>query len=315
MIPTYFPFTYIPNDIAETIYSCFNTCVLYLPSKQHVSDSMNTLENKNMVDLHFPIKGDENIIGSMIKEFNLWEDFLTDHGKDIIKTRLNTIPFYDESSPSQIRSDIKNRLDKKKINQENILLNSRIFLHFAQELDKKNYELNKEMSLLEKKQHHLFQNIIQITRGEEKTNDVRRTDHVYDYMIIQRLKAWIHLSLNDLNPSSFFLTHSRQLIDYLIQSFPEMKKDVCTNITSFNNKNQILTHIESLAKNEQNSEPVTLTLDSYKKNTELVLYMVPHKTPHDFFSCIIGGKNIIQDKNNPTNPYKNTVIGLIDFNT
>lgn len=324
MTPTYFPFTYIPDYIAKAVYTYFNTFILYMPSKLHIPESINNLAHNNIMDLHFPVKGDENLISSIIKDLNNWGDLFLDNGSDLLKTQLNTIPFFDKSSSSQLISEIKKGTDHKTNNKQNMLLNARIFLYFAQNLDQKNYELNNNFSLLEKQQQILFYNLTKNDTHvfKEKTKKTIQADNFYDYMIIERLKAWTYLALNNIQTSSFFLTHSRRLIDFLKNNFNEIKKNICIDLTSIeikhnktgkNNKSQILTYIESIAKNIRTPE-IVKSQDNINKSFKLTLYVVPDTIPYDFFCKVINYKNNIKNTQLNKNQYKNTVIGLIEFN-
>ncbi|MBU4185952.1 MAG: hypothetical protein KKC23_07125, partial [Proteobacteria bacterium] len=234
MKPIYFPFTYISEPVLEALSAFFKQIVVYQPSSLNVPESMQKLADSGLLEIRIPVKGDENKIDNILKDYKSWANIHQGSEMAFFKMNPDKIPFFDDSSALQIKADIKKKKQKQQNEKkQDSLLNARIFLHIAQEFDMQNWEINKNLLLLEEKTLNLIDNL----KGEDelsfKENDIKKTlktDYQSDYMTPDRIIAWTHMLQYDQDISELFITNNRSAIEHLIEKTPEAK--IVLNIDS-----------------------------------------------------------------------------------
>ncbi|MBW1813745.1 MAG: hypothetical protein JRJ39_08750, partial [Deltaproteobacteria bacterium] len=65
MKPIYFPYTFVPAEIAEAGAACFDQLIVCQPSGLEVSGQMTESVKNGLLDIHVPVKGDEEKILSV----------------------------------------------------------------------------------------------------------------------------------------------------------------------------------------------------------------------------------------------------------
>ncbi len=329
MKPIYFPFTYTPEPVLEALSAFFKQVVVYQPSNLKIPESMQKPANSNLLEIRIPVKGDENKIDDILKDYKSWANIHQGSEMAFLKTKPDMIPFFGESSTSQIKADIKKKKQKQQNEKkQDSLLNARIFLHIAQEFDVQNWEIDKDLLLLEEKTLDLIDNL----KGEDelsfKGNDrepALKIDHQSDYMTIDRIIAWTHLLQYDQDMSGLFITNNRSAIEHLIEKTPEAK--IVLNIDSI----PLTNSDDEKRKKWQNSlnEQLELILEDslpasegikikspFDKNdgkkVSLTLYLVPGEAPYEFFTRSAWHKTIIKGINKEAG-FNNTLIGFVEF--
>lgn len=328
MKPIYFPFTYISEPVLEALSAFFKQIVVYQPSSLNIPESMQKLTDSNLLEIRIPVKGDENKIDDIIKDYKNWANIHQGSETAFFKMNPDKIPFFDDSSASQIKADIKKRSRKHQTEKkQDTLLNARIFLHIAQEFDMQNWEINKDLLSLEEKSVNLIDNL----KGEDELsfrgNDRKKAlkiDHQSDYMTIDRIVAWTHLLKYDQDTSGLFITNNRSAIEHLIEKTPEAK--IVLNIDSIpltnsddekrekwqNSLNEQLELIleDSLPASEGIKIKSPFDKNDGKK-VSLTLYLVPGESPYGFFTRSAWNKTPAEEINNET-ALNNTLIGFVE---
>jgi len=333
MKPVFFPFTYISRPVAETLSNLFGKIVVYQPSHQKTSETMEELSQSGMIDIRVPVIKDKNILNAMLKECRAWINLHQgDKGmvKEFFKAHKDTIPFFNDSLTPQIKADIKKRSEgnQQKIKPD-FLLGAILFLHIAQEFDMQNWEINHEFNIIEGMEKNLIENL----KGEPSVllnNTGKRTsttDDPGDYMTKDRIKAWSLIMQYDHDISGLFITNSKVAFDYLVDKTPEAKIIYkCNSILADKNsiqktekwRNSLMKHLETPAENpwQNSTDEISKEFDIIECNEKvsMTFSLVPGETPYNFFSRCAGIKPHKDIEITEDIRLKNTLLGLIEFN-
>ncbi|MCK5268262.1 MAG: hypothetical protein KAR07_08845, partial [Spirochaetes bacterium] len=287
-----------------------------------------------------PVKKDEEKLSAIIKEYNAWANLHQGSRGiqfDYFKTGRNKIPFFDDTSTSQIKADIEDITGKTPSRKKpDPVFDARLFLSIAQNFDMQNDKIIRDMASFETARMVFMKSL----NGEDETSPVVpgyekefKTGNLadYDHMIPERIAAWALLMCCDPmqckdEVSGLFVTSSRQAIDYLLEKTPETE-----NMFSIDAIPMVQNQVEKMAKWQKNlmehlkiiaksSRPLkcdnfTLVPDALKceTKTSLSLYLVPGASPLEYFSRFIRfdstGSGITKDRVK----LKNTLIGHIGF--
>lgn len=343
MKPIYFPFTYISKPVTEALYTCFGKTIIYQPSSKNIPEEIHKLVERGVLDIRIsgkPEKKDEEKLSAILKEYNAWANLHQGSRGihlDFFKARRNNIPFFDDTSASQIKADLKNITDKNPTQKEpDPVFNARIFLSIAQEFDMQRDKIDLDMASFETARKDLINNL----KGEVETSPLvpgyeddfkagNLTD--YDYMILERVEAWALLMCCDLmqyrdEMSGLFVTKSRQAIDHILDKTPEAEKlafydtvPLAKNQFEETAKwpNSMMEHLKMVA---ESSRPLkqglfTAVPDDLKCETKisLSLYLVPETSPLEYFSRFIRFDSTSGEIEKSRSKFKNTLIGHISF--
>lgn len=329
MKPIYFPFTYISEPVLEALSVFFKQIIVYQPSSLNIPESMQKPANSSLLEIRIPVKGDENKIDDILKDYKNWANIHQGSEMAFLKTKPDIIPFFGEFSTSQIKADIKKKKQKQQNEKkQDTLLNARIFLHIAQEFDAQNWEIDKDLLSLEEKSVNLIDNLKGKDELSFKGNDrepALKIDHQSDYMTIDRIIAWTHLMQYDQDMSGLFITNNRSAIEHLIEKTPEAKIVLNIDSTPLTNSDDEKREKWQNSLNEQlelilgdslpASEGIKIKSPFDKddgKKVSLTLYLVPGESPYKFFTRSAWHKTPAEEINNKT-ALNNTLIGFVEF--
>ena len=329
MNPVYFPFTFISKPVCQTLAACFRQTAVYQISSIKIPDEMQNWGKSGILDIRIPVKYDGDKLDAIVKQYRIWTN--SHQGSEIafLKSRADEIPFFDETSTRQITADIKSKGGRQNRSQEkpDPLLNAGLFLHLAQEYDMQNLALSQDLQAIEA----IEQDFMKDLKGEnqdldeetapEKTLESHDPGH---YMTKERIHAWTRLMQQDQQDSGLFVTTSRSVFETLIDSAPEAELvGVLDAIPVVENRiealerwqDELMKHLEMLttivwlAKTDSIIDAPEIP--GCEINASLTLYIVPGKTPHEFFDrCVENDSFGVKDK--ITGPkLKNTLLGLI----
>jgi hypothetical protein len=343
MKPIYFPFTYISNRLAHALHTCFGKTTVYQPSKQNVSKEVHQLTEQGVVDMRFLAKWgdkDEKKLSAILKEYAAWTNLHQgDRGiqLDFFKVMKNKIPFFDDTSASQIKADIKN-ISAVNSNQKepDPVFQARIFLSIAQNFDRQNDKIAQDMASFENARKDLIKNL----RVEEETTTAGQgyqyefeTGHLadYDHMIEERMAAWTLLVCNNQMKredelSGVFVTSSQPTIDYVLEKTPETEKILSIDrVPTGENSPEKLTacsrNLMTYLKNAAESSlplkcdplsvfPADLALSD---NVSLSIYLVPGISPFEYFSRFARIESVGNRTTTAGVKLKNTLTAHIGF--
>jgi len=343
MKPIYFPFTYISKPVAKAIYACFGKTIVYQPSSKNIPEEIHKLARRGVLDIRVsgnPGEKDEEKLSAILKDYNAWANLHQGSRGiqfDYFKTGRDKIPFFDDTSTSQIKADIKNILGKNPaLKEPDSVFNARNFLSIAQEFDMQSDKIFQDMVSFESARMDLINRL----KGEDETSplvpgykdefkSVNLAD--FDYMIQERIEAWALLMCCDPMQyreiiSGLFVTSSRQAIDHLLEKTPEIENvfsinaiPIAENLVEKSAKwsNDLMEYLEIIAKSSRplKCDNFNIVPDDLKGETKasLSLYLVPGASPLEYFSRFIRfdstGSRITKDRVK----LKNTLIGHICF--
>ncbi len=226
MTPIYFPFTFMPQTLAEMLKTCFPKVSIYLPSASGVADAIQKSAAEGFFDLRIPIREDNEKLESIVREYQDWAQLHQGQDLSFFKTRKESVPFYDEFSVQQIRSEIRQKEGKKEVQEgPDPLFQARIFLRFCQEYDIRQWELGSDLEFL----GGLEKNLLQELHGEADISESEiaprvgpliakiTKDDAGAHMCGERLRAWARLLQSDPPSSRLFLTSSRSVLDMVAE--------------------------------------------------------------------------------------------------
>jgi hypothetical protein len=337
MKPIYFPFTCIFDLSAEIIPAIFGQIVLYRPSSQNLSETMQKLAKTGAIDIQIPVKKDENKLDAILKDYKSWVNLHLGDKQGMtafFKTHADKIPFFDDTITAQIRADIKKKTQQKQPETKpDPLFNARIFLSIAQEFDAQNWEINQKLFMVEEMQQKLIENI----EGEIDSLHIENAENnlpgSYDppisdddsgaYMTADRIKAWALLMQHDNQGSGLFITDSSSAFDYLIDkasrteiiagfdSIPVQKNSV---EKADKLRDNFMKQLEIIATNPWPTSTDKIVNPRFAKNSDtkvsLTLAIVPGKTPHEFFAGCCGYN---QPESKEKSRFQNTLLGLVEL--
>ena len=104
---------------------------------------------KGILDIRVPVTEDQKELEAVVKNYLSWAD-LHFAGSGLkppfLQTWKDAIPFFKASSPSQVVADIKKQVHGKPASRApEPLLAARLFLYFAQEFDRQNQEVARDL--------------------------------------------------------------------------------------------------------------------------------------------------------------------------
>jgi len=342
MKPIYFPFTYISKPVAEAIYACFGKTIIYQPSSKNIHEEIHKLDGRGVLDIRMsgkPEIKDEERLSAILKEYNAWANLHQGSRGiqlDFFKAGRNKIPFFDDSSTSQIKADITGKNPAQK--EPDPVFNARIFLSIAQEFDMQSEKIFQDMVSFETARMDLIKSLKRedetsplVPGYKDEFKSVNLAD--YDYMIQERIEAWALLMYYDLiqyreEMSGLFVTSSRQAIDYLLGKTPETENVFSINaIPMVENQveksgkwsKDLMEYLEIVTKSSRplKSDNFTIVPDDLKCETKasLSLYLVPGASPLEYFSRFISFDSTCGEIQKDRVKFKNTLIGHIGFST
>jgi len=331
MKPTYFPFTYVPQWVAETLAACFNQFAVYQPSGRKLPAEMLSWVEENVMEVRVPVKTEDEALSKMAKEFRAFAS-LHDESKNL-KTAVfwgqqGAIPCFGESA-SRIVSDVKKSSGSAPAEADfDPLFSAQVFLDFAQEFDRQSAELNRGLGVNVEHSRELLKEI-----SGEKEIDLPATplsaeikvEDPGEYMALDRLRAWLRLFMIDPVDSGLFVTSSPAVFNHLIENLTASQKVVeflglpvmgADDGAANSWRDSFLKQMEHLIENRgvaaENALGDIPLPQGQRSNVRLTLFLVSGQGPADIFNLIFEDQNI--DKLIPDQGVEagNTLIGLID---
>lgn len=340
MKPIYFPFTFISKPIVNALGACFRQIVVYRPSCRSVPENMQKLQESDLIKIHIPVSGDEDQLDAISKNYGAWINIHQGSEITFLKTRADTIPFFDESYASQIRADIK-KGQQAKISQEPLepVFSARLFLHIAQGFDMENWEINQDVALCKEMEQDLMSNL----KGENRKIkeggmglSTLKPENSGDYMTSERCSAWSYLFLHDQmqtnqiqtdqKESELFVTHSRLAFETFIEKAPEAEEVLYFDAIPVREnraddleiwQDSLMKHLNILAQNKwpATKEGILNPPDNKgnDKKVSLTVFIVPGKSPQEFFARFVNNSQVQASKGKKDIKFNNTLIGLVEF--
>ena len=330
MKPVYFPFTYISKPIVQAIGACFRQAVVYQPSKLRIPEEMHRQSESGAFEIRVPVEGHEGQLAAILTDYENWVNLHPGGVLDYLKAQYDRVPFFDDTSTSQIRADIKGTARKRPSQDlSDDMLKAQFFLHIAQDFDLQNNRLSQDLLHVET----MEQNFISSLKGENKILQPQTIAEAKlqlkdpgTYMPAERLKAWIQLGQHDQRASGLYITTSRSVFDELMDCAPEaemlagfdavpVSESSAGEIERWqdsllNDLNTLLTNPWPLSTDEMFELPVHKKAAKY---VSIKLFILAGETPPQFFARYFDRASLSIEDQTVTGTIKNTLIGIVEF--
>ena len=333
MKPICFPSTYVSDSLAQALTACFGQFIVYQPLAGKIPEQMCPWAEKGILDIRVPVTANQTDLETMVKNFSSWAD-LHFGGSGLkspfLKTWKDAIPFFKASSSSQVAADIKKQVyGKTGSRAPELLLAARLFLYLAQEFDRQNQEVARDLIRHRQQEAELIRQLKMeddSLSAEFQKQAVLIPDDFAGYMVLDRLEAWARILLEDADISGIFITHIPAVLQELLDKTPTAKKmlhigsiPICTAMatepTPWRQKLvSDLAHVVEHKWSPTEDTPLDQPVFPAATNTvSLSVYFVPDQMPRDFFSHWAQIQPHDRDASYAGNKLKNTLIGLIEF--
>ena len=330
--PTYFPFTYVPQWVAETLVACFKQFTIYQPSGRKPPPEMQAWIDANVMGVRVPVQTEDEALEKMAREFQAFAG-LHDDSKNLETTvfrgRQGGIPCFSESAASRIASHVKKHGESIPAETDShALFSAQVFLDFAQEFDRQSAELNRSLGVNAQQLGDLLKEI-----GGARENDLPasplntqiRVEDPGEYMVLERLKAWRRLFVMDPAESEFLVTSSPAVFKHLLESLPAAQKVIHSlNLpvvdvddgASVSWRDSFLEQMKALIDQRGGSGGSKFgdfsSPQDQHSNVALTLYAVSGRGPAEIFSRVFEDQVTDALKSDPSVEVRTTLIGLID---
>ena len=332
MNPLYFPFTYISEPTATTLQRMFGRVTVYQASAMRTPVHLKRLADDDRIELRIPVKGDEDQIHALLNDFKTWSELHNARDFSFFKTRQGHIPFFEETSVSRIRSDIKHQMQTAPASKNNRLLSCRIFLHFAQQYDEQQSELIQNLASHETMRKNLFANLtgegIHLPESIAGSDDFPNAGSG-DFMTTERMEAWARLFANDADRLRFdmLITTSREVIDHIRGKAPALEQRLfLDNIESIQNllsrdrpagKTDMATYLQHLAvhghspQNTFFNDPLNTAEKAHKGS--MTVFVAQNTRPTDFIALFTSEPTSDSAADQSHRSVANTLVVFIDL--
>jgi hypothetical protein len=330
--PVYFPFTYVPQWVAETLAAFFEQFTVYQPSGRKLPSEMQPWIEANVMEVRVPVQTKDENLARVAKEFRSFAGLHSDSKN--LKTAVfwgqqRTAPHFGETAVSRIISDVKKSSRSASDTADfDPLFSAQVFLDFAQEFDRQSAEINRELGDSERQSRDLLKEM-----SGEKENNLPVTplnaeiqvEDPGEYMAVDRLHAWIRLFMIDPVDSRLLMTSSPAVFNHLIENLTASQTvmqaeglpllDANGDATA-SWRDSLLKRMKQIIESRGGADEHTLAdvplPQDQRSNVKLTLYLVPGAGPADIFFQILEDQNLDTYRTNQKAEFSHTLIGLID---
>ena len=338
MTPIYFPFTFVPETVMKAVNTFFSPFTVYHPSTGLVPQTMREWQQKGLIDILVPTDGDETRLSLLLKDFHNWAALHGDgshSGFDYFRSHMGVVPFFDDTSVTQILADIKREAPNNMVSSEARYFGARVFLSIAQVMDGETDSLAIDMQ----RHHELEQRLFSELTGNDNPVSPEMRSMVSDasaqmeYMMTERLMAWWLLVSGVTKQTggylpAVFVTANRPAIDNLVDLTTEAQKIITLEgiPAVFRNEGkstswhrELLDQLRIITRAEHDVEmisgmdwPAAPNIEDTATQLNLTIYMIPGQSPSAFFNSTICQAGLSDNVQDPSSRVQSTVLALIE---
>jgi len=290
MKPVYFPFTTIAEPALTAVAACFGPPVIY-QAWGRIPEFLAKWAEKGRIDVRVPIAGDEDHLDRVLHEFRHWSEVHRGSDTRFFKTQRQTVPFFSESSRTQILRDIRTREDEKSApSQADPLFDSRLFLLIAQLWDLQNQEVDQDLKAIQSFEMTLQRHM----KGPEESEfSVERYGPLQDlgsHMTLERLRAWARIMAGAEEIPGLLVTDSPSVFEAVLDQIPQPRrllrqKGITLDTGSQASRDAFLKDLEKLASEKDFSgEELSGPGTDSTGGISLELYLAPDTTALDILA-------------------------------
>lgn len=290
----YFPFTHGAAERLAPLAMVLPELTLIRPTAQRAPSELSRLEEEGSLSLWSPAQGagDDRVLG-LLSEYRAWAEMNPGARGDVFGLRGGAVPFHDETSAYHLSTRIMRKAaGKKSAEKRDPLLSARVFLTMAQELDRENDAIGRELARFEDTEKEL----LSLLKGEAELPDSSAADAAgepADYMLAERLAAWSRLLTSAGPPASaFFVTDSRKVVQHVLDESPTAERMGTMELAPCRSAERQAALALAFARMEAGEDyaPVAFgdTPETMGESVRLTLYRVPGQTPCRFLEQFHG---------------------------
>ncbi len=333
----YFPFTYLPESIYQMVHAICTKPVLLQASRRQMPSRLKDLEKEKNLDIIAPTESDQ-ALDFLLNDYHQWAQIHQGELSDFTKSPPPQLPFFNETSSAQIRSDIRQSMKgerNKPAGPEtpDTFLLARAFLVMAQAHDEHQYDLTKDLGRFQQMEKKLFAEM----KGDDTAYNALFTesipisiDSVTDHMPEERLNAWIRLFAHtvssekttlQLEDGFFFVTNSAAVMDHIREKTFEIETALhvtgisvtATEGTAYHSfckdfKDKIR-WLETSPKATDGSTIAYPSTPNTEHGNRLTVYRIIEKSPKTVLETL-AGTALPKLKTLP--PFQHTLIGVFE---
>lgn len=326
MKPFLFPFTYLSASDLASCAQFFKGIKVFQFSEKYIPPEMQTLFDSGRVESVMPDPHMGLAFETALAQTESWARSHRLGAAAYVKGYTDRIPFFDASSVSQIRQDIRkaHQQDHAVDSDAHGTMAACIFLHMAQSLDFQNQTIVQQMQQQASMEKTLYEEL----RGDAPLEHMDRSENFNDpveYMLLERLKAWSQVWTTTNFAQDLFIT-TRQAVIALIQEQVSEKQDFIPLATvpgiesgseSRNDPHQDLgAFCHDLARSDMARIRESGLLEAYppspRTSDSMQIYVLPGIMPDQFFGYWADHTNAIETDKPGGDDVINTIIGLIE---
>jgi hypothetical protein len=230
MEPTYFPFTTLSPSLMERLTPCLGPVVICRSSAMNLPAALARAETAGDLKIQRPAEGDEPELAAMRQAYQDWLQVHQGGATGWLKVHGADIPFFEDNATSQIRSQIRDSLTGPETpTGDGHLMDARLFLEVAQELDAQQLEIEADLIGLQRSEQNLFKALHADQEIAGPITPAVPPVPTGPHMLGQRMAAWARLVLachRALTP--LLVTDSRDAFEWALeQSGPAVPVPAC----------------------------------------------------------------------------------------
>ncbi len=332
MKPIYFPFTYVPEPVAQALAACCGPFIVYQPLGGRLPETMQPWVERGFIDIRIPVAGDEQLLEKAVNDYRNWAHLQLEASggakNAFLKAGADRRPLFDSSASSQIVAEVKARQREKTAPAGRpAVLSARMFLYFAQQFDSQNRGVDGVLQDFAQKEERLMRELQPEEGGLPGGRLPEHSpppDDFTDYMLETRMEAWTRLLLSDSQSSPFFVTHRRSVLEHVLEYAPEAEEvlhvsgtgpiaeNVAADALKAQKRMADLTRIAADRTVSVRRGEVPAFWQDIPAGITLSIYRMAGRVPGELFARCAGIKERRADGAHGENEGWNTLIGLIE---
>lgn len=324
MKTAYFPYTCLSHRTFIALKTLFGAVTLYPPLADSVPESMKRWEAEHQLVLRFPASGNESELHRALKAFRQWAENHALSQREFLRFQDTQASLSNDAHTYRIRDEIRHRIrGAKQAPATDPLLTARLFLVLAQEYDRQHMEIAKEWGQLEKMEYSLYDTLRGegLAAAEEEDRVPADIGAPTSDLMIQRLRAWARLMLEDESPPVIFATTSREAFELIVDDTPSADPLPGFNAASFplppdrdapEASRQLMVYLERVAVSEwsvENAERFDVSTDQRLSCVRLTVAIVPDTPAGAVFSRYSGYASFLPEKRGA---FRHTLLALVE---
>jgi hypothetical protein len=228
----YMPFSYISPERLHRLGALFHRFTVYASAEYLITEPMRRMEKQGMMDIRFARGVDGDRLQRVINEFDAWADLHRGDMaslRDFFKISQGAPPLVNETDATQISTRIRHFETPTGNASGDSLFQAALFLALAHRYDAQQETLGSELGAIQEMEQRMFSRMSGNddlaepldAHGIAHAKDVPVRSDADFFMLDRRIRAWATLAAADPEPAWAFVTSSRQVLDNLLEDFPE----------------------------------------------------------------------------------------------